>query len=245
MRPKHHLVRLNDWIIGENLLTTPHLSFLYTYQRVGDLESGGLIMQEILPGIWHWTAVHPNIKMAVSSYYVEPEGALIDPLIPDEGLDWFADRPPRNIYMTIRHHYRHCGKFAERYGCEVWCVEQGMHEFAKGEVVRPFKFGDLLPGEIEAIEIGSLCPDEGALYLSREEGCVFLADGCVRMDDGPLQFVPDILLGDDPDAVKTGLRNAYRRLLDTRSFEHVMLAHGLPLVGTGRAALEEFVDESA
>jgi hypothetical protein len=199
-------------------------------------------MQEILPGIWHWTQIHPNIRMAVSCYYLEPERVLIDPLIPGEGLGWFADRPPENIYMTIRHHYRHCGEISAHFGCDVWCAEQGMHEFTRGEVVRPFQFGDILPGDIEAVEIGSLCPDEGALYIAREGGCVALADGCVRVDEGPLQFVPDMLLGDDPKAVKAGLRAGYARLIANYDFDHLLLAHGLPLIGSGKAALRKFVE---
>ncbi len=64
-------------------------------------------MNEILPGIYHWTTVHPKIKMEVSSYYLVPERALLDPLIPTEGFNWF-EPPPENIYLTNRHHYRHC-----------------------------------------------------------------------------------------------------------------------------------------
>ena len=120
-------------------------------------------------------------------------------------------------------------------------MEQGLHEFKSGEVVRPFKFGDTLPGNIKAIEIGSLCPDEGALFIDREGGCVVLADGCVRRGDGPLQFVPDQLLGDDPASVRAGLKAAYSRLLEEHSFTTLLLAHGQPMVGDGRDALEEFV----
>ncbi len=199
-------------------------------------------MQEILPGIFHWTQAHPKIKIEVSSYYLAPERVLIDPLIPSEGLDWFADQPPENILLSIRHHYRHCAEFAEIYGCEVWCVEQGMHEFTHGETVRAFEFGDALPGDVQAVEIGSICPDEGALYIEREGGCVVLADGCVRMKDGPLQFVPDSLLGDDADEVKDGLRAAYRRLIDDYAFEHVLLSHGGPIIGEGRTQLGTFVE---
>jgi hypothetical protein len=199
-------------------------------------------MQEILPGIFHWTRAHPKIKIHVSSYFLAPERVLIDPLIPDEGLEWFTDRAPENIYLSIRHHYRQCGEFADRFGCEVWCVEQGLHEFTHGEVIRGFQFGDTLPGDIQAVEIGSICPDEGALYIGREGGCVVLADGCIRMKDGPLQFVPDSLLGDDPEGVKNGLKAAYRQLLENYSFAHVLLSHGGPLVGDGRKKLTEFSD---
>lgn len=197
-------------------------------------------MDEILPGIFHWTRAHPKIKIHVSSYFLEPERVLIDPLIPDEGLEWFANRTPENIFLSIRHHYRHCAEFAERFGCEVWCVEQGLHEFTRGEIVRAFQFGDTLPGNVRAIEIGSICPDEGALYIEREGGCVVLADGCIRMKDGPLQFVPDSLLGDNPDEVKEGLKAAYRQLVENYSFEHVLLSHGGPLIGDGREQLAEF-----
>jgi hypothetical protein len=198
-------------------------------------------MQEILPGVFHWTRAHPTIKIHVSSYYLEPERVLIDPLIPDEGIEWFADRPPENICLSIRHHYRHCTEFAKRYGCEIWCVAQGMHEFTHGELVHAFEFGDTLPGDVRAIEIGSICPDEGALYIEREGGCVVLADGCVKLEDGPLQFVPDSLLGEDPEGVKDGLRSAYRRLLEEHVFQHVLLSHGGPLIGDGREQLAKFV----
>jgi len=81
-------------------------------------------------------------------------------LIPDEGLGWFADHPPKNIYLSIRHHYRHCGELRKEYGCKVWCAEQGLHEFADDERVQPFHFGETLPGNVKAIEIGSICPGE-------------------------------------------------------------------------------------
>ena len=144
-------------------------------------------MKEILPGIFYWRQAHPKIKIPVSSYFLKPERVLIDPLIPDEGIEWFADDPPQNIYMSIRHHYRHCGEFSERYGCEGWVGEQGLHEFTSGEVVRPFKFGDLLPGNVKAIEIGSICPDEGALRI--EKGRQGLIQ--VLIDE----FVDDFLVG--------------------------------------------------
>jgi hypothetical protein len=198
-------------------------------------------VREILPGVFHWTAVHPKIQVEVSSYYLEPERVLIDPLIPAEGLDWFAKRPPENIYLTIRHHYRHCAEFGRRFGCDTWCVEQGLHEFRKGEKVRPFRFGATLPGDVETIEIGALCPDEGALYVAREGGFVALGDGCIRDKEGPLQFVPDRFMGDDPKAVKAGLKKAYRRLIRNRKFDALLLSHGHPWVGGGKAALRKLV----
>jgi hypothetical protein len=199
-------------------------------------------VREILPGLFHWTAVHPRIKIEVSSYYVAEAGTLLDPLIPEEGLEWFRERgAPRHVFLTNRHHYRHSAEFEAAFGCTVWCNEEGMHEFQQGERVRPFRAGDLLPGNIESHEVGVLCPDETALRIAVAEGVLAVADGVVRDRDGPLVFVPDPLIGDDPEAVKQGLRAAYARLLDLE-FDHLLLAHGDPWIGGAKAALRAFAE---
>ena len=203
-------------------------------------------IREILPGIFHWTAIHPEIRIAVSSHYVEPARMLLDPLVPEEGLAWFERRgPPEHVLLTNRLHSRHAARFVEAFGCEVWCNEAGLEHFgAQGEIeelnVRGFRPGDLLPGGIESHEVGVLCPDETAFRIPGAEPALAVADGVVRDAEGPLAFVPDPLLGDDPEAVKRGLRQAYRRLL-ALDFEHLLLAHGNPWLGGARQALARFV----
>lgn len=203
-------------------------------------------MREILPGLFHWTAVHPKIRIEVSSYWVEPAGVLLDPLLPAEGLAWFRERPtrPAHVILTNRHHWRHSRELQEAFGCTVWCNVLGVHEFVHGEEVRPFRAGELLPGGIESHEVGVLCPDETALRIPLGEGALAAADGVVRDGAGPLAFVPDPLLGDDPEGVKRGLREAYRRLLPL-AFDHLLLAHGLPWVGGAKEALRRFVEPTA
>jgi hypothetical protein len=112
-----------------------------------------------------------------------------------------------------------------------------MHEFSRGEEVQPFRAGDLLPGDIESHEVGVLCPDETALRIPLEAGVLAVADGVVR--DRPLTFVPDFLLGDDPEGVKQGLKAAYARLLSLE-FDHLICAHR-PWIGGAKQALREFV----
>ena len=56
-------------------------------------------------------------------------------------------------------------------------------------------------------------------------------------------FVPDPLLGDDPEAVKRGLRAAYRRLL-ALEWDQLLLAHGHPWIGGAHRALADFVKGS-
>jgi hypothetical protein len=47
-------------------------------------------------------------------------------------------------------------------------------------------------------------------------------------------------MGDDPAAVRAGLRWSLRRLLEL-DFDSLLFEHGEPLVGGGRVALKEFV----
>jgi hypothetical protein len=196
-------------------------------------------VEEIAPGIWHWTAEHPRIKIEVSSYYLPAERVLIDPIAPEEGLEWFTERePPTDVLLTNRHHYRSSASFVKRFGVTVHCVREGMHEFGGSELVEPFDFGDELPGGIIAHAVGAICPDETALHISARNALA-LADGAVRWESrGPLAFVPDRYM-DDPEKTKEGLRESYRRLTQL-DFEHLLLAHGEPFVGTGREVLAAF-----
>lgn len=164
---------------------------------------------------------------------------MIDPIEPDEGLDWFAGHgPPSQILLTNRHHYRSSGAFVERFDVSVRCVREGMHEFVHGEPVQPFDFGDELPGGIVAHEVDAICRDETALYLPAYRALA-IADGAVRWEEGgPLAFVPDSLM-DEPQQTKQGLREAYRRLAEL-DFDHLLLAHGEPFIGNGREMLHTF-----
>jgi hypothetical protein len=196
-------------------------------------------VEEISPGIWHWAARHPRIKIQVHSYYLPAERLLIDPIAPDEGLDWFAEHgTPTDALLTNRHHFRSTSDFVERFGATVHCVRQGMHEFTQGEPIEVFEFGDELPGGVRAYEVGAICPDETAFHIPARSALA-LADGAVRWEEGgPLTFVPDHLM-DEPEETKRGLRESYRRLAEL-DFEHLLLAHGEPFVGNGRETLAAF-----
>lgn len=202
--------------------------------------------KEIAPGLFHWTAVHPAIGMAVSSYYLARERVLIDPLLPDPGgLAWLKSHgPPGHILLTNRLHSRHSAKLVAAFGCAVWCNRAGMHNMAPELNARPYVPGDRLPGGARAVKVGVLCPDESALLLPRVRAAA-VADGVIRDGGGPLDFVPDGLLAEGPAdvaKVKRGLRAAYRRLARSR-FDHLLLAHGWPWVGNGRAALQAWAEE--
>jgi hypothetical protein len=198
-------------------------------------------VKEISPGVFHWTARHPQIGIDVSSFYFQVERVALDPLLPADGLAWFTRiGAPKAILLTNRHHYRSSGTLVDSFGCTVHCHSAGLHEFTQGEPVEGFGFGEELPGGAFACKVGAICPEETALHFAAH-GSLAFADGLVRMQgDGPLGFVPDYLLGDDPASVKAGLLASFRLLLELEP-EHLLLAHGDPIVGGGTEALREFL----
>jgi len=203
-----------------------------------------MAIAEILPGVHHWTAPHPRHGFTVSSYWLEDGGVAIDPFLPpQEGIDWFAQRstPPAAVVLCNRHHYRDSGAFNERFGCEILVPRPGLHEFTGGQPVTPYDYGDQLPGGLLAVEVGSLSPDDGALYLEPLRA-LWLADTVVRpfTPGSRLGFVDDYLM-DDPVATKRGILRALQSILDRLEVDNVLLAHGEPLLGDGGDQLRELV----
>jgi hypothetical protein len=201
-------------------------------------------MREISPGVFHWTAFHDGIGSEVSSYFLSDPAVVLDPLLPsdaEEVLESLAEHgPPQAILLTNRHHYRHCSPLVERFGIPVLASRPGMHEFSDEPRVGPFDFGtEPIPGVI-AHEVAAICPDETAFEIPAARA-VAVADGVIHFDSPDLLgFVPDFLLGDDPEGVKRGLTESYWRLLEL-DFDHLLLAHGAPIVGDGKERLREFV----
>jgi hypothetical protein len=201
-------------------------------------------MNEILPGVFHWTTHHEGIGAPVHSYWLEDAngGVLVDPRVPEEGMAWFHDdRRPHDILLTNRHHYRDSGRFVEAFGSTVHCHQAGMHEFTKGEAVTPFEFGEAFPNGFLALEVGVLCPEETAFHTVREGGILFLGDSVIRWEDG-LGFAPEEHIGDDPPAIKKGIRASLVRILDERQIRHVCLAHGGPILRDGADVLRAFAE---
>jgi hypothetical protein len=202
-------------------------------------------MREILSGVWQWTVPNPNIGGAlVASCWLDGPGVLVDPLLPAEGIEWFASRatPPVAIVLANRHHFRNSDVVRERFGCEVYVPAAGLHEFTDRQPVVSYEPGARLPGDLVAFTIGSLSPDDGGFHFPAARA-IWLADTIVRScsdSDAKIGWVPDFLM-DEPAKTKQGLLEAFRRILDEYDFDHLLLAHGLPLIGNGRSELEEFV----
>jgi len=198
-------------------------------------------MEEILPGIYHWTAHHEGIGAPVSSYYVESAAAVIDPMVPEEGLDWFDGKPLERVVLANRHHYRHADRFADRFDVPVLANEKGLHELEGKPAVESFSFGDEVAPGVVAQGFEDSWPDEGVLVIA-DKNAIVLADGVMRYG-GNVSFVPDQYLGDDPEEEKQVLRAAVRRVLDGLDFDAVLVGHGDPITSGGKAELQQLTTD--
>jgi len=196
-------------------------------------------MQEVLDGVFNWKAEHPRIKLEVDCHFLAASGTVIDPLLPAEGIEWFDDRGVQRVVLSNRHHLRQAPLLAERFGCPILCHEAGLHEFESGPQVEGFAFGDRVADGLTALEMDAICPEDTVLRIDVGEGALLFADSLIHY--GEVGFVPDNLIGDDPEGVKRRVREHCAGLLD-EPFEHLLFAHGEPLIGGGRDAIRAIAE---
>jgi hypothetical protein len=197
-------------------------------------------MEEIAPGIHHWTAMHPSIHQRVSSYYVEPAGLVIDPLEPEEGWEFFdsLETPPQQVALTINLHWRHSDRFRDRYGCTLRGNVHGLHRFeGTDREVEPFDFGDEIAPGVFARDMGAIAPDDTVLHITHGNGAIHFADALIA-PEGVVGFVPDGLM-EDAATTKQAIQDKIGGLLELE-FDTLLFAHGRPIVGNGGKALHDF-----
>lgn len=191
-------------------------------------------MQEITPGIRHWSAVHPNLGMEVSSYWLPGLRVLLDPLAVPAEVNEIEE-----IILSNRHHKRDAFQAREHFGAALRVPRSGLQNFGEDDPVEPYDYGEpLAGGAITPYLVTELWPDDGVLHIP-SLSALAIADTVVN-DNLRLEFVPDRYMG-DPAAEKRGIREGLTRLADELEFSHLLLAHGPPIPDEGPARLREFL----
>lgn len=204
--------------------------------------SGVDVLTEVIPGIQHWSAKHPNHGHLVHSHYLSEQRAAIDPIgVEDLTAALKQAGGVEQVLLTNRHHLRGAAEIADAFGAALRCPRAGLHEFEGPDTPEfiAYDWEEEVMDGITAHEVGSLAPDDGALHITIGPGALALADS-VAFDERGLGFVPDALM-DDPEATKEGLLAALRRLLRL-DFDVLLMAHGPPLPAGGKEALAGFVE---
>lgn len=143
-------------------------------------------MQEVRPGVWHWTAHHPDWREGadwgpeVSSFAIDDGERLLlfDPIAPSSLIDELAAGRHPVVVLTCPWHRRDTAALVERLGAEVFVPppDEGDPEPVRGEVYRE---GDTLPFGILAL--AGMEPNDLVLWV--ESRCALVL-GDTLMDRG-------------------------------------------------------------
>jgi hypothetical protein len=190
-------------------------------------------VEKIAPGLWRWTAPHPEWTPAsdwprdVGCVYYEAADAvvLIDPLVPArepgrfwEALDRDVERARRPVVVlrTVHWHQRSSDEVVARYaGARVWTAESDGG----------------LPAGVEAYPVERA--DE-TLFWIPEHRALVSGDVLLGGDEGAVRVCPDSWLAKEFRG--PAFRESLRFLLEL-PIELVIVSHGQPVLENGREAL--------
>jgi hypothetical protein len=194
---------------------------------------------ELAPGLWRWTAVHPDWKDGydwspiVACFYLEADDAtlVVDPLVPadEAGRFWSAlDRDvkrrglPVAVLLTEAAHARSSGEVAARYGAVVWGHEQARGKVGGAEF-HPVGAGDVLPGGARVLDEGYEDGTGTPLFLP-SHGALAPGDAIVEVD-GELRVWWGFQGEEDERRFFGKFLPALRRWLEL-PVERVLVSHG-------------------
>lgn len=192
-------------------------------------------MEELRPGLWYWTAVHPTwYDNEVGSYAWDAGSTvvLLDPLSPPALLDELVRGKELATVLTCDWHDRSAPELVERLGSPIHAPAGG----DGGLDAQLFEPGAALPAGIEAHR--ATHPGEVALWIG-EAGAIVVGDALITRD-GILE-IPPTWLPENDTVVDVQQRMA--PLLDL-PVELVLTTHGEPVRENASEALRRALLQS-
>jgi glyoxylase-like metal-dependent hydrolase (beta-lactamase superfamily II) len=194
-------------------------------------------VQELRPGLWRWTASHPEWDHAehwgpeVGSVYAElPEAVVVvDPLVPEDeeekfwaALDRDVERAgrPLHVLLTVHWHERSVAAVLDRYQATLW---------------RPEEKGELIAGVQAEVVKGSDWVE--ALFFLEQHRALVAGDLLIGKDGGvelPISWFPKA----EQEWAQQELKPQLRERLAALPVELVLVSHGEPVLTNGAEALE-------
>jgi hypothetical protein len=198
---------------------------------------------ELRPGLYRWTARHPDAEaepqpgsaadwgpdVGSVAYAARDALVLVDPLVPADRSDLGRELDevvrshsrPVVILTTLQFHRRSREELAARYGASTSRAKKA------------------LPGGVETIQIRGA--GETMVWLP-EHRALIPGDRLLGGDSGGLRLCPESWLRYLPSKIKQAqLRKALRPVLDL-PVEMVLVSHGEPVLSGGREALVQALD---
>jgi len=195
-------------------------------------------VRELRPGLWRWTAAHPEWEHAehwgpeVGSVYAELPDALVmvDPLVPQDEEDRFweaLDRDvervgkPVHVLLTVHWHERSVAAVLDRYKATLW---------------RPEEKGELPAGVHAEVVKGSDWVE--ALFFLEPHRALIAGDLLIGKAGGGIELPVGWFPKGEQDWAQQDLKPELRKRLAEFPVELVVVSHGEPVLEDGAAALE-------
>ena len=195
-------------------------------------------VRELRPGLWRWTAAHPEWEHAehwgpeVGSVYAELPDALVmvDPLVPQDEEDRFweaLDRDvervgkPVHVLLTVHWHERSVAAVLDRYKATLW---------------RPEEKGELPAGVHAEVVKGSDWVE--ALFFLEPHRTLIAGDLLIGKAGGGIELPVGWFPKGEQDWAQQELKPELRKRLAELPVELVVVSHGEPVLDDGAAALE-------
>jgi glyoxylase-like metal-dependent hydrolase (beta-lactamase superfamily II) len=195
-------------------------------------------VRELRPGLWRWTAAHPEWEHAehwgpeVGSVYAELPDALVmvDPLVPEDEEDRFweaLDRDvervekPVHVLLTVHWHERSVAAVLDRYKATLW---------------RPEEKGELPAGVHAEVVKGSDWVE--ALFFVEPHRALIAGDLLIGKAGGGIELPVGWFPKGEQDWAEQELKPELRKRLAELPVELVVVSHGEPVLEDGAAALE-------
>jgi glyoxylase-like metal-dependent hydrolase (beta-lactamase superfamily II) len=193
-------------------------------------------VEELRPGLWYWTAVHPTwYDNEVGSYAWDAGSTLVllDPLSPPTLVDELAGGKEVATLLTCDWHDRSAPELVERLGSPIHAPAGG----DGGLDAQLFEPGGRLPAGVEAY--AATHPGEAALWIG-ELNALVVGDALITKD-AELIIPPTWLPEGDTVA---GVAERLAPLLDL-PVELVLTTHGEPVRENGGEALRKALLQSS
>jgi glyoxylase-like metal-dependent hydrolase (beta-lactamase superfamily II) len=195
-------------------------------------------VRELRPGLWRWTAAHPEWEHAehwgpeVGSVYAELPDSLVmvDPLVPQDEEDRFweaLDRDvervgkPVHVLLTVHWHERSVAAVLDRYKATLW---------------RPEEKGELPAGVHAEVVKGSDWVE--ALFFLKPHRALIAGDLLIGKTGGGIELPVRWFPKGEQDWAEEELKPELRKRLAELPVELVVVSHGEPVLEDGAAALE-------
>ena len=197
-------------------------------------------LRELRPGLFRWTAVHPEAEpvttpgspddwgpdVASVAYQAPDALLLVDPLVPEDRADLQGEldalvrrhAKPVAIVTTLQFHRRSRERLADRYGATTSRAKKS------------------LPRDVETVVVRGA--GETIVWLPEPRALV-PGDRLLGDDRGGVRLCPDSWLRYLPSGMRQAeLRVALRPLLEL-PVDIVLVSHGEPVLANGREAIAQ------